>query len=179
MKIGIFGLSADPPTNAHLHIVKQAEDRYKLDKIIFVPCGESRYKDKTLVASKADRYFMLDMSLENCKYQISPYELYGEGTSYLIDTLRHLDKKYREDELFLIFGTDCIDSIPSWKESYLYKDYVFRILFATRDFKIHTNIRSSIVRDKIKKGKKITGLVPEKVEKFIKARELYKETDEN
>lgn len=37
MRLGFFGGSFNPPTNAHIDLAKKALKECKLDKVIFVP----------------------------------------------------------------------------------------------------------------------------------------------
>ena len=47
-KVGFFGGSFNPPTNAHLEIAKTALEEMELDKVYFVPMGNT-YKKPGLI----------------------------------------------------------------------------------------------------------------------------------
>ncbi|QST02644.1 hypothetical protein IMZ31_19030 (plasmid) [Pontibacillus sp. ALD_SL1] len=47
VKIGIYGSSFDPITNAHLFTASSVAHRAKLDRVIFLPCSGKR-RDKQL-----------------------------------------------------------------------------------------------------------------------------------
>ena len=48
MKIGFFGGSFNPPTIAHLDLVKKAIQKYQLDKVYFVPVNNFYKKEELL-----------------------------------------------------------------------------------------------------------------------------------
>lgn len=51
MKIGFFGGSFNPPTNAHIYLAKEAINQCNLDKVIFIPMNDY-YKKKNLASRK-------------------------------------------------------------------------------------------------------------------------------
>ena len=63
MKIGFFGGCFNPPTIAHINLVKLAKEKCKLDKVIFVPVGDFYYKKE--LAKAKDRYNMLKILCKN------------------------------------------------------------------------------------------------------------------
>lgn len=64
-KIGFFGGSFNPPTNAHLEIAKTALEEMELDKVYFVPMGNT-YKKPGLIDEKL-RYEMLQIACAEYK----------------------------------------------------------------------------------------------------------------
>ena len=57
-KYGFFGGSFNPVTKAHVELAKEITNKYKLDKVIFVPVGDKynkmglmRYYEIVIVAS--------------------------------------------------------------------------------------------------------------------------------
>ena len=51
MRIGFFGGSFNPPSNIHIDLAKNVIEKYKLDRILFVPVGDYYNKDD-LVSAK-------------------------------------------------------------------------------------------------------------------------------
>lgn len=172
-KVALLGGSFDPIHNGHLILAKYAQIGLDLDNVIFVPCYESAYKNKTIQAHPNDRLAMLIKALpEEFGYDAS--ELRKKEVSYTIDTVKELVKLFDEDELVLIAGVDTIDTFDSWKDSKDIKRLV-EVKFAIKDFYVpQIGITSTLIRDLIKKGKPITHLLPEKVEKYIIKNKLYK-----
>lgn len=65
MRIGFFGGSFNPPTNAHITLAKSAIKICNLEKVIFVPVGDF-YEKKDLI-SGIHRYNMLKIACSRTK----------------------------------------------------------------------------------------------------------------
>ena len=63
MKIGFFGGSFNPPTYAHLEIARMSIQEQNLDRVYFVPVGNS-YKKPELIDENY-RYEMLQIISKN------------------------------------------------------------------------------------------------------------------
>lgn len=197
MKIGIMGGTFDPIHYAHLATAEFIRDKYKIDKILFIPSGNPPHK-KLDITCKYDRYNMVLLATNNNdNFIVSDIEIKREDRTYTIDTLRELKKKYKNIELYFITGADAICDIESWKNV----NENFRLatfIAATRpgisvlrsqekieslERKYNANIisvyvpsldiSSTYIRDQLKENKSIRYLVPEYVEKYIYDNELY------
>lgn len=116
MKIGFFGGCFNPPTNAHINLAKKVLKECKLDKIIFVPMGDS-YKKKELAKAK-DRYKMLKIACKDIRqFEVSDIEIKENRQMNTIDAFRLIDKKYSKEEKYFILGADNLIKIKEWKES--------------------------------------------------------------
>jgi len=174
MRIGIFGGSFDPVHNGHLKLAESAMEAFNLEKIMFVPCWESPYKDKRMKASVKDRISMLLLGEKEGDYITNFCEITREGISYTIDTIKYFKERFPKEYICFLFGRDSLKTFKTWKD---YKKILTSVdcFFAGRDFMIEpVDIRSTTIRERIKKGKSIKGLVPEEVRKYIKKHKLYK-----
>lgn len=118
MRIGFFGGSFNPPTNAHMNIANKALRACNLDKVIFVPMGDT-YKKKDLAKSE-DRLNMLEIacsSYGNKKIEVSDIEIKENREMCAIDAFRLIDKVYPDDDKFFIMGADNFIKLIDWKES--------------------------------------------------------------
>ncbi len=183
MKIGLFGGSFNPVHNAHLIMAEWVRDEFSLDKIILIPNYRSPLKSDYHGVSATDRLNMLKLATEgNNNFEISEYELNKEGVSYSIDTIKHFLND--ENEYYFIIGGDSLRSIEKWKD---YKD-IFRLVkiicvdrdvISSRNDKVLfssmplIDISSTVIRDRISKGKSIKYLVPDKVADYIHKEKLY------
>ena len=172
-KIGFFGGSFNPPTNAHINLAKQIIHECKLDKLIFVPIGDF-YKKQDLIAFK-HRYNMLKTMCDlNEKLEVSNIEDNQLTKVYAIDIFEIIKKQYANDDIYYIMGSDNLEKITSWKDYIkLVTSYKYIIIERKEDdFKsileenslikghsdnytvIHNNkyqqISSSVAREKIK-----------------------------
>ena len=169
-----------------------------IEKVIFVPVS-SKYNKKGLLENH-HRFNMLKIVCDkNDEFEVSDIELIQETQLHTLETLELLQKKYSDYELCFTIGTDNLRDIPNWgsPEILLSK---FKILVIERDedvmdeiiendeflkthrssfIKVKENIRSNIsstfVREKIKRGKSIRYLTPDEVFYYIKDNDLYNE----
>ena len=116
LRLGVMGGTFDPIHNGHLVAASEVLSRYSLDKVVFVPTGESALKDG--VTDPEHRYLMTVIATaSNPNFTVSRVDIDREGATYTVDTLRDLQAEYPEAELFFITGADAISSIDSWKDS--------------------------------------------------------------
>ena len=116
MRIGFFGGSFNPPTNAHISLAKKALEECNLDKVIFVPMGDS-YKKKDLVPA-SHRYNMLKIICDaNESLEVSDLEINIDKEMYAIDAFKLIEDKYKFDDIYFIMGADNFINITKWKES--------------------------------------------------------------
>lgn len=114
MKIGLFGGSFNPPHKMHENIAKELVNKQIVDKVIFVPTG-GQYKYKNNLADEQKRYAMLKLITDKDeRFDVSDYEL-KDYVVYTCDTLAYFKKKYPNDEIYFICGTDNLSYIDKWK----------------------------------------------------------------
>ena len=194
MKIGIFGGSFNPPHKMHQKIALDLIKNHYVDKVIFVPTG-SKYKYKNNLLSDKVRLEMLKLMCNgNKNLEVSDYEL-KEKVVYTYQTLNYFKKKYKNDEIYFICGTDNLSYLDKWRKGrYIlknnklliikrntndinellkkYKKYNSNIIVA----KIKENIISSTkIREMIYNNKRVDSYLDTKVYSYIKANNLYKE----
>jgi nicotinate-nucleotide adenylyltransferase len=187
MKIALFGGRFDPPHIGHFLIAQQVLDfRSDIDKVVFVPAFKHQWKP--IVASPEDRLEMLK-SFRSPKIEISDIEIKRGGISYSIDTIRGI-RKDTLAEIFWIVGADILTEFGKWKKAdELLKEAKF-LIFPRDSYNLpkklpagfdmirplnalSTNFSSTSIRERVKAGKSIKGLVFSEVEKYIKEHNLY------
>lgn len=195
--LAIFGGSFNPPLNSHFSLAQQIVNEYEnIEKVIFVPVN-SNYQKEGLLENK-HRYNMLKLVCDkNENFLVSDIELKQEKQLHTIETLELLQKQYPNNIICFTIGTDNLKQISTWGEA---KKLVtdFKILVLERDedsmdeiikkdtfllehkdsfIKLKENIRSNIsstfVREKIRRGKSIRYLTPDEVYYYIKENNLY------
>ncbi|HCX65876.1 MAG TPA: nicotinic acid mononucleotide adenylyltransferase [Eubacteriaceae bacterium] len=198
LKIGILGGSFNPIHLGHLLLAESARDKLGLDKVLFIPTGSHPFKDAENDPGSEHRYEMTRLAIEdNPKFDLSDIEVHRQGYTYTIDTLRELDKTYKEDELYFITGADIVFEIDAWKSAPEVLERVTLVttfrpghdqdrldarirdlmdLYDAKIYKLHTpemDISSSEIRSRVKHGYSFIYLVPKKVESYIKEKGLY------
>ncbi len=132
MKIGLFGLSANPPTGLHGHqgIVKRLVESGEFEEVWILPVYRHIMKDLTGSAPFEDRYEMCRLCFEpestnstRVKVLKLEEELFHQfppdvrvGT---IDILKHIHDHYKDvEEITLVLGQDTFRDLAlgKWKD---------------------------------------------------------------
>ena len=201
-KIGILGGTFDPIHMAHLIIAEAAFDSFSLDEVLLMPSGHSYLKDdrEQKVLPPGVRYEMTRLAAaDNPHFTASDFEMLREGNTYTSETLRDLRALHPENEYYFIVGADSIRSILTWKNPQVIFDSC-TLLAAVREDGVPTeeflkavdNLRSGYgarihileipaigisstdIRNRVKSGRTIHYLVPEKVERYIIETGIYR-----
>lgn len=115
MKIGIYGGTFNPIHNGHIKLAENAKRIYQLDKVIFLPSGNSYMKSNVL--SGRQRYHMVCLALTGRDgLEPSDLEIRREGATYSYETMEEFHDIYPNDELFFLLGEDSLRIIEWWKE---------------------------------------------------------------
>jgi nicotinate-nucleotide adenylyltransferase len=115
MKIGILGGSFNPIHNGHLAMAEAARKAHGLDLVIFIPAGRPPHKRADL-ATPGERLEMVRKAIEGREgLLVSDIEVSRPGTTYTVDTLEELRRRYPGDELFFIIGADSVPELKGWK----------------------------------------------------------------
>lgn len=122
MKIGIYGGTFDPPHLGHMEAARASIAVLGLDKLIFIPAKQPPHKQLSPnSASPAQRMDMTRLMADGLLLpgvaEVSDLEVNREGKSYTSDTLRELKKRFPQDELYLLMGTDMFLSLQTWHEA--------------------------------------------------------------
>lgn len=114
MRLALFGGAFDPIHNAHLRIAREAIDRCKLDRILFVPAA--RPPHKSIHAPYEDRYRMVELALANEPGTLASRLEADTTQSFSIDTIEKLRPTLdNQDQLFFLIGADAFAEIRTWK----------------------------------------------------------------
>ena len=118
MRYGIYGGSFDPVHYGHLLLAETCRQEAGLDRVIFVPSGQSPHKQKQDRLSGELRAQMLEMAIAGTEeFLLSRFEIERNTISYTIDTLRHFKETLFDAELFLLVGADMYYDLPNWRSA--------------------------------------------------------------
>ena len=113
--IGLYGGAFDPIHRAHLLIAQNCIKIIGLNKIIFIPTGNS--PNNKIMSSHHHRLEMLNIVCNDSFFEFSDFEineyLDQKKISYTINTLKYF-KKMTGSTLLFILGTDAFSTINSW-----------------------------------------------------------------
>jgi len=188
MRLALFGGAFDPIHYGHLAVARAAAERFRLDRVLFIPAARPPHKP-ACHAPYADRVRMAELAVEGeARFEVSRLEE-GEGRSYSIDTIEKVRGRMRAgDELFFLIGADAFAEIESWHR---WRDvaravvflvvsrpgHVYKIPAGTRVERldsVEVPVSSSEIRRKLAAGEAAVD-VPPKVLEYIAGRQLYAE----
>jgi nicotinate-nucleotide adenylyltransferase len=198
-KVGIIGGTFDPVHYGHLILAEQSRIEASLDYVIFMPAMVQPFKLNMKSAEGDHRYAMLQEAIAgNPHFSVSRKELDSPEVSYTINTLKECRTEFGADtEIYFIIGTDAFLSLEKWyaAEDLLegfsfaigtrpgYRDEERKALvsrlreqYGTKIVEIHNpeiEISSTDIKNRIREGKSIKYLVPERVEDYIYRNGLY------
>ena len=197
-RIGIYGGTFSPPHNGHIAAAKAFMEQMWLDFLYVIPTATPPHKEMDVPVDATHRLEMCRLAFSDVEgVYVSDMELRRGGRSYTVDTLRELTGPDRR--LFLLCGTDMMLTLDEWREpteifKLSYPVYIRREKDAILDKKIVQKIAdynekygkvvrrivtepielsSSLIREKLKNGKDVSGLIPASVEKYIRDNHLY------
>lgn len=186
MRVAILGSPFDPPHNGHLLMVRQTIDfGPSLDEVWLMPDFAHPFRKQ--IASPRQRLRMASF-LTGDKVKLSDLAIKKGGVSFTIDVVRELKEKFSH-KFFWLIGSDTLKSFDKWKEPKKLVEEIPFLVFNRLDYPVRklprgftlinspllvcTNVSSSKVRERVRRGLSISGMVPEKVEKYIEKHHLY------
>ncbi|TWT26209.1 nicotinate-nucleotide adenylyltransferase [Planomicrobium sp. CPCC 101110] len=184
-KVGILGGTFNPPHLGHLIMANEALHAMALDEVRFMPNFIAPHKEVS-GASAEQRLEMTRLAIAGtAQFQLEDFEIRHGGVSYTFDTMTRMAEKEPETEFYFIIGGDMVDGLGSWHR-------IEELLHLVRFIGIkrpgyesspglpvamidspEIHLSSSMLRDRLAKGRTIAFLVPEQVEAYIRREQLY------
>jgi nicotinate-nucleotide adenylyltransferase len=189
MKIAILGGTFNPLHIGHLFLAEEVRCGLGFDQIIFVPTHQPAHKAVAGLFSAADRWEMCCAALAGQpSFIVDDCEIRRGGISYMIDTLNDIEHRYApEGKIGIIIGDDLLDAFSMWKSSdELARRARLIVVHRIRPERMAVPIAheyfdnklfplsSSEIRDRLRTGRPIRYLVPDRVYEYIEARALYR-----
>ncbi len=190
LRIGIFGGSFNPVHVGHIGLARQILSLARLDEVWFLVSPLNPFKKTaTDLLDDDKRLDITRQALAGEKGLVaSDYEFHLPKPSYTWNTLEHLKADYPNCQFTLIIGGDNWLAFDRWARP----DYILSncdiAVYARPDCAIDTaslphnvhvyatrlyDISSTQIRDNIKRGLPITGMVPSSVENVVE--EMYRQ----
>lgn len=197
-KIGLFGGSFDPIHLGHVEIAQMAIKEIPLDILVVMPAGKAPHKNGAFFSDelrlKMTQAAMADLNDDRIvvsDWEIKQAQVNGK-TSFTVDTMRYLKKKYPGDELYLILGTDMFNTLSTWKDPEIIAANMKLVLVNRRgeklykpsrkkdssDIKTYTpdvvisaeplEVSSTEIRRRLTAGESVVGLVPDSALQVLK-----------
>ena len=195
MSLCLFQGTFNPIHNAHLRLAEFAFSYFKFDKILFIPAHIPPHKEFFGEDNAKHRLNMVKLAVSDFKnFEVSDIEYQRNIPSYTFDTVCELYKKLSlSSKPSFLIGTDAFKHIESWYKSELLKELIeFKVFVRENDFNpdeflsfkdkgyvfefmplSFKDISSREVREKIKNGESVCGIIPNRVRDYIYENKLY------
>ena len=197
-RYAVYGGSFDPVHTGHVSLADCAVRQCGLDELIFMPAYMSPFKQDRRVTDGKDRIAMIETVLGyNPAFSVSDYEIKKGGPSYTVETLRYFREQY-DGELSFVCGFDSVIQMDTWYEGpEILRDYpVITVrrpdtddaagLEKIRSYRTEycaditvldmppVDASSTEIREKVRRGESIRGLVLPETEEYIIEHKLYR-----
>ncbi len=198
----IYGGTFAPPHNGHVHAVREYRRAFSPDLVRIMPAAIPPHKAIDADDSPQMRYRMTCLAFQDeagygDSLKVSDWELTQGGKSYTVHTLEHFASP--ELRLTLLCGTDMFLTLDTWhRAERIFELARIALMRREHDDALYTQIEDRIrcyqdrygarivqvpgdavelssteLRQMAARGYPLTGLVPEKVEEYIRLHGLY------
>lgn len=175
--IALFGGSFNPPHVGHRKVVEFLAKNPQFDKVWVLPTFSHPF-DKSLI-DFSHRLKMCELNFGDLGKKVKICDIEGKfkkNPSYMIDTIKALQKKYPDIHFTIVVGSDCRNELSQWKnfdELRKETDFFFipRAGFEKSPF---TDISSTEIRKALKFGEAIGEHLVSTVKKYIEENKLYR-----
>ena len=197
-KIGYLGGTFDPIHIGHLMLAEWALDAVDLEEIWIITTGQSYMKTEHNVLPAAERLHMAELAVAgNDRLKCLDIEVRRQGNTYTYETLEEMKIRYPDTDFYFIQGADCLFALDSWKYpgrilnsctvlTAVRGDTDLNLLESKRRElldKYNGNIvlmpfmqlsmSSSEIRERVRAGKSIRYMVPDRVLDYIEKKGFY------
>lgn len=202
-RIGIMGGTFNPIHNGHLAIAGQAKEQFSLDQVLFMPSGVPYMKNLREVLPASVRCEMTALAVRDIPgFELSDMEAVETGNTYTSHTLQKLKTLHPDRDYYFILGADSLYAIEEWRnpeEIFRSCTILAAVRGKTGDSRLREQLQSQIdylrekypasikmleisdidisstrIRDMLKRGECVHGLVPEAVEIYIAENQLFR-----
>jgi len=183
MKIAIFSGSFNPVHNGHMAIAREVLAQGAAEELWFLISPQNPLKNEGDLIAENERLKMVELAIENEEGMVaSDFEFHLPRPTYTIRTLESLKITYPRHEFSLLIGGDNLAIIHKWFEYQRIVSEFGLIVYPRPGFENSRNTRfpnitfisaplidisATEIRRKLAKGESISGLVPERVAKFL------------
>jgi nicotinate-nucleotide adenylyltransferase len=186
MNIAVLGGRFDPPHIWHFWTAQQILENVKgIDQVWLMPDYSNAFKQ--IVAMPSDRIEMLHY-LETGRIKLSTIAIAKETVTYTVNIVSELIKD-PHNKYFWVVGSDVTSEFTRWRDYQKLARLIRFLVFPRKDYPIKSlpsgfqrvegnvmlsNVSSTIIRERVRRGLTISGLVFPEVEEYIRRRNLYK-----
>ena len=115
-RIGVYGGTYNPPHLGHRRAAEAFADEMRLDRVLILPAFLPPHKQAAEVSAE-DRLQMCRLAFaDDMRMEVCDLEVRRGGRSYTVDTMHALREMYPNAQLFLLVGTDMLQSFRQWRQ---------------------------------------------------------------
>jgi nicotinate-nucleotide adenylyltransferase len=191
MRIGLMGGSFDPVHLGHLGVARAVATGLGLERVLLMPAAQAPLRAAPVRADGGHRLAMLRLAIEeDARLGVSDVEMRRGGVSYTVETLRALHAEQPDAEFVWILGEDQLARLPQWAEPVALAALTEFVCYArpgcvraappaipglrvSRVEGPEWAVSSTEIRERLRRGEGVEGLVPDKVIEYIRETGLY------
>jgi nicotinate-nucleotide adenylyltransferase len=176
--VAVFGGSFDPPHVGHVLAVSWVLATAPIDAVWVVPALEHAFGKK--LRPFAHRRRMAELAFASLRgVEVSDVEARLGGASYTVRTLEELRRRHPDLDFRLVIGSDLVEQVPRWKEGARLPSLapllvVGRGGHADGRALAMPEVSSTEVRERLRAGLSVEGLVPRRVLEYAEQHGLYR-----
>ncbi len=201
-RVLLFGGSFDPIHHGHLIVARHAAEQLDVERVILIPSAVPPHKQDRSLAPAKDRLEMCRRAVQDDpQFVVSEWELGQAGPNYTLRTIEHFRTELGTGpELCWLIGADSLVELHTWYNAPTLVD-ACRIVTVARPgftpppatelvqwFEMkqverlladviigpHIDIASTDVRTRVRSGLSVRYLIPDAVDAYIAAQQLYR-----
>ncbi len=200
-RFGVFGGTFDPIHLGHLIVAQEVVSVLQLDRLFFLPAGDPPHKRNRSVTPAHHRVAMVKRAIaNNPAFALSLVDVKRTGPSFTVETLRLLHQAWGpETGIYFVLGWDMLDELLTWHDppgvvrqadklvavhrpgygvDVAYLERLEQALPGLQEklLRVETPqvaLSSTELRERVAQGRPIRYQVPDAVERYIRAAQLY------
>lgn len=202
-RFGVLGGTFDPIHLGHLIVAQEVVSTLRLDQLFFLPAGDPPHKRNRSVTPAQHRVAMVKRAIaNNPAFALSLVDVARAGPSFTVETLGLLHQEWGpETAIYFVIGWDMLDELLTWHDPpgvvrqvdtlvavhrpgyTLDADYLAQLGRALPGLeeklvRVETPqvaLSSTELRERVAQGRPIRYQVPDAVERYIRAENLYRQ----
>ena len=195
-RTGILGGSFDPIHWGHLRLALEAAKAARLDRVLLVVSKDPPHKQPDTPAAQRLEMAALGAGASGGPLEACGIELELPGKGYAAQVVAALARAYPGEAFYYLVGSDLLPTLPYWKDSaqllalaqvlcvprpgWRLEEGVFQRLSAACGGRVERleipvpEISSTQVRQRLRAGEPVEGLIPQPVLAYIQKNRLYR-----